>query len=223
MPAITDHFDQLTDLGLKVIPLRANSKVPLTKCWQKDWSLNKSREKLLTFPESNLGLLLGDIIDVEGDSSHANNLLLDLIGDYPHPMYRSTKSIHHLFQTPESGLRLFKFQEIEFRGEGHQSVLPPSQHYGTQYKWIDQNFPVPEMPPRLLTFYQKITGKQPMPLGNIKVWCAACKKEIALHAKRFRLELEVFRRMSGNWECQSCRATDLRPLVRVLKQGHSIR
>lgn len=220
MSVIIEHFDYLTEQGLKVIPLRVNSKAPMTKCWQKDWSLEKNRQKLQQFPDANIGILLGDVIDVEGDSESANNILADLIGNYPHPSYRSIRSVHHLFKTPDQDLRLLKEKEIEFRGHGHQSVLPPSQHLGIEYQWLTELFPIPEMPPRLLKFYLKLSGhEQSLPAGHIKVWCANCRKECFLHKKRFALELEVFKMLGSPWECQKCRVIDTRPMVRALRSG----
>lgn len=216
MPSMVYHFDHLTEHGLKVIPLRENSKVPIGKGWQRDWNLEKSRERLRRFPEANLGLLLGDIIDVEGDSQHANKMLCDLIGDYPHPSYKSTRSVHHLFLTPDPKLRIVKNNQIEFRGHGHQSVLPPSQHFGVEYQWLSEIFPIPEMPPKLKTFFDKVVDgdKEATKQGQMKVWCGACRKECFLNKKRFQLELEAFRSMQNVWECQRCRTMDLRPIIR---------
>ena len=221
---ITEHFDYLTDLGLKVIPLRENSKAPMNKCWQKDWDYRRNRERLSCFPKANIGLLLGDVIDVEGDSDHANKVLLDLIGDYPHPSYRSTRSTHHLFKTPDSKLRLLKFREIEFRGHGCQSVLPPSQHLGVEYRWLTELFPIPEMPDKLRRLYDTLTGKvksnkskSKTKPGYVQAWCSSCNAECYLHQKRFQLELEVFKLTGSSWKCQNCRTMDLRPMVRTLR------
>jgi hypothetical protein len=219
MPTITEHFDQLTDLGLKVIPLKVNSKAPMTKAWQKDWNWKKSREKLIQYPDANIGLLLGEIIDVEGDDEHSNRILLNLIGDYPHPCYRSTRSVHHLFKSPDPDLKLLKHNQIEFRGFGHQSVLPPSQHFGVEYCWITQKFPIPEMPNRLRRFFDQLRGEKKAKTkpGCLKVWCSSCREECRLHQKRFALELKAFNLMGSNWECQKCRTIDMRPLVRALR------
>ena len=108
MDSILRHFDALTNHGLKIIPLRENSKIPLCSNWNKKWDHNCARIKIKKYPNSNIGLLLGEIIDVEGDSDEANKIIIDLINDYPHPIYRSYKSIHHLFLTPDSSLRHFR-------------------------------------------------------------------------------------------------------------------
>lgn len=222
MPGLLDHFDALTSRGLKVIPLRENSKVPLCRRWTQDWNREESRAKLQMFPQANIGLLLGDIVDVEGDSEQANRIVVDLIGDYPHPAYTSTKSIHHLFLTPEPTLRIFKVGDIEFRGHGHQSVLPPSSHFGTAYKWLKSfQFPVPEMPEPLLAFYRKHKLGRSIKPGHMEVPCAQCGKKCFLHHKRFDLELEAFHLLGSRWLCQSCRPIDLRPACRLLRRGVS--
>lgn len=119
------HFDALTKRGLQVIPLWANTKIPRMDGWTNMvWDRQQMRDLFCRYPSSNLGLLLGNIIDVEGDSPQANEIVSQMIGDYPHPSYVSTKSVHHLFLSPDPKLRRFVFQDIEFRGFGHQSVLP---------------------------------------------------------------------------------------------------
>lgn len=224
MPTILDHFDALTDKGLRVIPLRENSKIPLCKSWQQHWNRGDARYKLQVFPCANIGLLLGDIIDVEGDSEEANKVIQDLVGDYPHPAYRSTKSVHHLFLTPDPKLRIFKVGAIEFRGHGHQSVLPPSNHHGIQYQWLNGfRFPVPEMPDRLHIFYEKHRRGHCIKPGHMKVWCSECGKKQYLHHKRFELELEAFGEMGLKWQCQQCRVFDLRSACRFLRSKASKR
>lgn len=218
---IVDYFDKLVALGLQIIPLRANSKIPYYRKWNaKQWNMEKAREQLLRYPDSNIGLLLGQIIDVEGDDEHANRLIEDLIGDYPHPVYTSTKSVHHLFRTPDPDLSIQTFEKVEFRGYGHQSVLPPSVHYGISYRWVNARFPVPEMPPRLLRFFEKLRRglKDDVKPGHVKVYCSVCGKEHYLHKRRWKLELQAFSTFGLQWQCHVCRKLDLRPLCRKLKR-----
>lgn len=224
MPTILDHFEALTSKGLKVIPLRENSKIPLYKNWNKDWEYHWVKQKFQRFPNSNLGLLLGDIIDVEGDSDEANQIILNIIKDYPHPTYRSSKSIHHLFLTPDNSLRHFRWKEIEFRGHGHQSALPPSQAKGVVYKWLKNfKFPVPPMPDELIVFLEKKRNKKlhkcPLKPGHKKVRCFSCQETIYLHQKRHELELYAFKLLGQRWECQECRTIDLRPACRLIRSG----
>ena len=229
MPTVIDHFDALTSKGLRVIPLRENSKVPMCKGWSKIWDRDQARSKLERFPDANIGLLLGEIIDVEGDSEEANHTIQDLIGDYPHPSYQSIRSVHHLFATPDSSLRIFRIGEIEFRGHGHQSVLPPSSHYGFRYHWLKNFcFPPPEMPERLRVFYERHAKgiKDRNKPGHIRVWCNQCRESCWIHSKRFREELAVFKLLEQRWVCQNCRKLDLRSACRMMRAnipGHQIR
>lgn len=222
MSFILDHFDALTSRGLQVIPLRENSKVPLIKGWTENWDKSVSRDILLRFPTANIGLLLGNVVDVEGDSNEANEIILSLIGNYPHPSYRSTKSIHHLFLSPDPQLRHFHWQKIEFRGFGHQSVLPPSQHAGVRYQWLEHfKFPIPEMPERLVRFYETLSRGKLMGLkpGHMRVWCGACGEKVLLNQRRFKLELEAFKLLGTKWECHKCRTIDLRSACRLIRSG----
>lgn len=219
MSVILDHFDALTDRGLKVIPLRTNSKAPMYREWQKDWSRDFARAKLQEFPDANLGLILGEVIDVEGDSDRANRLLLNLISDYPHPCYQSTKSIHHLFLNPVADLRHFRWEEIEFRGHGHQSVIPPSQHQGIKYRWLESfRFPVPPMPAKLLSFYEaKIATPRKDP-RFATIWCVTCRKKFQPHRNRLTLEEQAFQALGQKWQCHDCRTIDLRDACRLLRK-----
>jgi hypothetical protein len=224
MSSILRHFDVLTKQGLKVIPLRQNSKAPVYKNWNKKWNLESTREKFEAFPNSNIGLLLGDIVDVEGDSEEANQIILDLIKDYPHPTYKSSKSIHHLFLTPDPFLRRFCWKEIEFRGHGHQSVLPPSKINETTYKWLSGfKFPVPPMPCELIRFFhqkrQQKNKKIRLKINHKKIHCYTCRKVFFLHKKRLELEIESFRILNKRWECNKCRDVDIRSACRLLRAG----
>jgi len=219
MSTTIDHFDKLTNLGLKIIPLRENSKVPMYKGWNTHWDKGRARERLEQFPDANIGLLLGDVIDVEGDSEFANDTILRLIGDYPHPSYRSVRSTHHLFVTPDPKLSILKIGDIEFRGHGHQSVLPPSSHYGFEYQWFRNfKFPVPQMPEPLLSFFRRhMYGQPERKPGHIRVWCAKCGRKRWIHQKRHELETEAFRIFEERWTCHKCRTLDIRPVCRMIK------
>jgi hypothetical protein len=221
MASILNHFDALTNQGLKIIPLRENSKIPLCRNWNKKWDHDWARRKIKKLPKSNLGLLLGDIIDVEGDSEEANETILNLIKDYPHPTYRSSKSIHHLFLTPDASLRHFRWKEIEFRGHGHQSVLPPSQAAGVFYRWLKSfKFPVPKMPDELISFLnakRKSKNSYQIKPGHMKIRCFCCEKTKHLHKKRFELELTAFQLLGQKWQCHGCRDVDLRKDCRIIR------
>lgn len=220
MPTTIDHFDKLTELGLKVIPLRENSKVPMCKGWNSNWDRVAARERLERFPDANIGLLLGDVIDVEGDSEQANDIIARLVRNFPHPSYQSVRSVHHLFQTPDPNLKILKVGEIEFRGHGHQSVLPPSSHHGFQYKWFRNfKFPIPEMPEPLLLFFRRnmYGAKVDRKPGHIRVWCAGCDRRVWIHKDRHEIETEAFHIFEQRWLCQGCRTLDIRSICRMIR------
>lgn len=220
MQKILRHFDTLTEQGLKIIPLRKNTKIPICKKWN-IWNQEEARDVLERLPDSNIGLLLGDIVDVEGDSEDANKKINELIGDYAHPMYSSTKSIHHLFQNPDPYLTILKHKKIEFRGNKHQSVLPPSTlDTGVLYKWLGLvRFPVPPMPEKLLSFYnQLISDREIVKPGHMRLPCSTCSELCYIHQKRFNLELIAFKEFNMQWQCHSCRTLDLRPLCREIRR-----
>ncbi len=221
MATVLDHFDFLTSKGLKAIPLFRGTKKPMYRGWNVRWDRHFCRSILLKNPNCNLGLLLGDVIDVEGDTESANKLLANLIGDYPHPSYTSSKSVHHLFNNP-GDLRILKFKNIEFRGHGHQSVLPPSKHEdGTIYRWTENTkFPIPNMPKKLLNFFYKVRDKKDTILkpNHMPIHCIYCKNVFYLHKKRFELELAVFKDLCQKWCCRNCRALDIREACRIKRR-----
>lgn len=217
------HFDALTAQGLRIIPLRPLSKIPVSKGWV-NWNKELCRDMLVKNPEYNIGLLLGEIIDVEGDSKEANDKISELIGDYQHPSYASTKSIHHLFINPDQQLTILKHQDIEFRASRHQSVLPPSVlENTTSYRWLAPiQFPIPPMPDRLLQFFLdmkrwKLESKTAVKPGHVGLHCYLCKKECFLHRKRFTLEVIAFKELGMRWTCHNCRKVDVRSACRRIR------
>lgn len=143
-------------LGWNIIPVNINSKQPIGKKWnERFWEEERVRNILLSQPNINLGIMLGKIVDVEADTEASNKFLNQIIGNYPHPIYRSTKSYHHLFISPDENLTRFVVDNIEFRGHKHHSLLPPSIISGIKYEWIKPIFPVPQMPDSLRKFYWK--------------------------------------------------------------------
>lgn len=222
-----ESFKKLVNFGLKPITLYQNTKIPFHKAWNENWSKEKQLNILSKNEAVNLGILLGDIVDVEGDTKLANNIVLELIGNYQHPCYRSQKSIHHLFLNPDKDLRIFKFNDIEFRGHGHQSVVPPSIINNVTYEWIDCSFPVPEMPSKLLAFYEKNKKKKKDTLlkpGHMLIACYCCRNKFFIHKTRYQLELFAFREKKLPWHCRACRTINInnrcREIKKILKHNH---
>ena len=84
------YFDKYVEIGLKPIPIYKFQKCPVSDGWNKDWSIDRWRPYFNT-NELNIGILLGDIIDVEGDSDEANDLLERMIDGCSRPRFRSSK------------------------------------------------------------------------------------------------------------------------------------
>lgn len=222
---LIDYFDAYAKAGLRVIPLFPKSKVPMWDGWNLNWEEDRCRQACVKYPFANLGLLLGEIVDVEGDTEDANKSLAQMIGDCPHPIYRSSKSDHHLFMNPDPDLTARRFSDIEFRAYKHQSVIPPSRHEdGTQYQWLAKTkFPIPPMPGTLLEYYQRNIANLHRPNikpGHLRPWCSACRQKKYIHKKRYHLEVEAFKTLGLNWECRICRSVDIRELCRELRAKH---
>lgn len=206
----TEFFDRYTQAGFKIIPLVG--KIPILGGWENAdaHDAGRCREMIQATPNSNMGLLLGEYVDVEGDSEQANATLDRLVGDTPHPKWRSSRSVHHLFLNPDPELTRFVTKKIEFRGHKHQSVLPPSQHEdGCLYSWMKgTKFPVPRMPDALVDFYWSRRTSVRKPLlkpGHVSMTCHLCGYKTMLHHKKLIKE-RLWCSIAGvRWSCRKCR------------------
>ncbi len=224
-----EYFDIYVRYGLHVIPLYPNSKIPVWKKWNQGYDEERCRKYLLANPASNLGLLLGEFVDVESDTPEAEAMLDQLIGKYVHPHWRSHKSVHHLFLNPDPKLTSTRFLGMEFRAFKHQSALPPSLHKeGVQYYWKHIHFPIPAMPPALAEYYFKNRPAYPkgssrrksrklLPDGIMLTQCKTCMRKEKIHRERLRLEVRAFAELDKSWECHKCRVDDVRPACRRIR------
>lgn len=232
-----DWFNAYVNMGLQPIAIYKSTKCPVGKEWQKDWSPEKWRPYFSSKDDDdyNIGFLFGKIIDIEGDSKEANELLYNLIGDLPHLMFSSSKSIHHLFLNP--GLSSRKFDNIEFRAFKNQSVAPPSIHTnGDKYSWLaSSSNTITEMPQSLIDYYhfkleerftkkpsknkkENIKNKKNKKPGYIKTECKLCKNMFYMHRKRLLLEVKAFKEFNSLWMCRGCRKFDVRPSCRIIRK-----
>lgn len=223
MSRLVDFFDRYTsEHGWKIIPVHPRSKIPVGIGWNGRYNRWRSRHYVYTHPDVNLGVLLGDFVDVEGDTPKANAFLNDLLRGYAHPSYESNKSVHHLFRTPDHELTALRHQDIEFRGHLHFSVLPPSLHTeGGAYKWLTEpTKEMPEMPLGLLDFYrQHRRQSSELKPGFVKPRCSKCECEQVIHRKRYVLEVRAFRHCGLVWECRGCRKVDVRNVCRHIRKS----
>jgi hypothetical protein len=228
---IANYFEAYLTCGFNPIALYPGSKIPVFKDWQVDWSADKYRAAFDQMPDANMGFLLGTVMDVEGDTEEANEMIFDLTRHCPHPMFKSNKSCHHLFLSPNPNITICKFDGIEFRGRRHQSVVPPSVHKsGKVYEWLKKStFPAPPMPTALVNLlyshYRDIKTAKPQQNGkkanHTASLCNECGRRSYIHKTRLVLEVRAFASLDQKWQCQKCRKVDVRPICRKVRDQMS--
>lgn len=223
-------FEIYIQVGLQPIAVFKEKKHPVGKGWELNWTAEKWRPYFDIEDAYDMGILLGDIIDVEGDTLEANDLLMQMTEFTPHPMFRSQKSTHHLFLNPYPKLTIDKFNGMEFRANKHQSVVPPSTHKsGAKYGWLaGSKFKIPEMPHELMCYYELNSSKfkttNQIKSGHAQIVCKICKEIYFIHKKRLFLESCAFKKLKLPWMCHGCREFDVRESCRSIrnKLNHSL-
>jgi len=217
-------FKKYVSLGYRPILLQPKSKKPIFKNWNVNYTQRKYWNILQHDANFNIGLLLGDVIDIEGDNPQANNFLNNLFKNIPHPIYKSFKSTHHIFRNYQhSNITRFHLKGIEIRAYTHQSVVPPSSHQEDSFKYtwltdLPSIYEIPffskELENRIRKFCDEtfcLTKK-----NHLKIWCVECKKVCFGHQRRIKKEIEVFKMDGKKWTCHSCRPESIRDKVRKL-------
>ena len=215
-------FELYVQAGFQPIAVFKEKKAPVGMGWNLNWTAEKWRPYFEIEDAYDMGILLGDIIDVEGDTEEANDLLMQMTEYAPHPMFRSQKSTHHLFLNPYPELTIKKFNGMEFRANRHQSVVPPSTHKsGAKYGWLaGSKFRVPEMPQELMDYYElnnKCKTADRSKPGHTQIDCRICKEAYFIHKKRLILELRAFKKLKLPWMCHGCREFDIRESCRSIR------
>jgi hypothetical protein len=219
------HFYR--NLGYKIIPIHFRSKSPIFSKWNGVYNPCFIENYINNFKFNlNFGILLGDIVDIEGDSIESNADIDALFESIKHPVYMSKKSKHHLFRSNLFDLQRIVDKGIEYRGHKHQSVIPPSIHEdGFEYKWLTKVFDFQEIPFLPIEIEEHISkliksrnikNKKNGSLKpeHIQANCLICSKKYYMHSKRFYKELHVLKTMGKKWECRDCRKIDLRKKIR---------
>lgn len=211
-------FSYYKNLGYDIIPLYKNTKIPMFKNWYQTNKNNITLENMnINDIEVNYGMILGDVVDIEGDSEEANNYIDYMLGGIPHPVFVSNKSKHHLFKSKFKKLSRIVVNGIEYRGHRHQSVIPPSKHEaGIDYKWISDICSF-DCLPCLPTFIEDIISsnlpkskknkkakKKGCKPGHVLAFCSKCRFENYLHEIKFLKELDFFRKEGKKWMCRKC-------------------
>lgn len=228
------YFDGYVNFGLKPIAMYLNSKKPVSDKWNENWTPERWRGYFDSDVQKyNMGILLGNVIDVEADDEDSNRLLDSMLGDVPHPAYASARSVHHLFLTPDPTLTFQKIQGIEFRGNKVCSALPPSIHEtGISYRFLKTSqFVLSPLPDDLLDFYwenkkeevsQTFVHKKPeLKPGHKRTTCKICGQKKFIHKKRLILEVKAFAKYKLCWMCHACReirGIDVRDDCRVVRK-----
>jgi hypothetical protein len=223
-------FQGYRNLGYQIIPLHFGRKSPVLNNWNRKYD----HELIETYfrnsdAKVNFGILLGDIVDVEGDSIQANQQLSDLFSKITHPIYQSAKSLHHLFRNPHTKLTRVACEGIELRAYRHQSAIPPSTHKdGMRYKWLTKLMHVddiPVLPEFVNDFLNKIRisaikkkYKNKVKPGHVQAICDKCSTHVFMHSKRFKLEIAIFKDHGEKWKCKTCRKFDLRQVIKNYKK-----
>ena len=116
------------------ITLQPNSKMPTTN----DWPNNGLTFDEACYPNANVGILLGEtsgLLDVDLDCAEAV-ALADIILPRPNAVFgrNAPDSCHYLYRCATSGKRVAfnaagsKSCIVELRGDGAQTMIPPSVH-----------------------------------------------------------------------------------------------
>lgn len=214
------------NLGYKIIPLFYKTKTPIFKNWNCNYD-PKVIKDFFAQQESpfNFGLLLGEIIDIEGDCLDSNKYIDELLRDIEHPCFQSKKSKHHLFRSTIKNLTRVVIEGVEFRGHRHQSVLPPSIHEdGQKYEWITKIYDFQNIPfiPRHIEEYirnqiSKSQSKQRKPKlkpNHTIVKCTICSKNIFINKDRLSKEVFFLSTHKISWSCNKCRTFDFRKQIK---------
>ena len=219
-------FEEYNALGFMPIPLAKFSKRPIFKAWNKNYSFQRTINFLKKTPDNyNVGILLGKVIDIEGDSEEANEFLDDLFQGIKHPVYSASKSKHHLFKNNNPSISRILYKDIECRGYNHQSVVPPSVHEdGKKYVWKTDLIKFQDLPylPKEIAIqlqkYKKLNHEILKP-NSMRIPCWNCKKQFFINKKRFKLEIESLHIIQQKWMCNKCRPYNLREMCRKIKSN----
>ncbi len=221
-------FNFYHSLGYQPIPLFYKTKTPIYKNWNSNYNYESILEYVAQQKQLNFGILLGNIIDIEGDCADSNKIIDDLLHDVKHPCFMSAKSKHHLFRSNIKSLTRIVVDNVEFRGHKHQSVVPPSKHEdGYEYKWLTEIFNISSIPylPQTIESYiisklkpdAQDKKKKLLKPNHTSIKCNECKKSILISRIRLNKELHFLQKEKTAWACNKCRTFDLRKIIKCHK------
>jgi hypothetical protein len=148
--AVLDAARRLARMGWPVIPVKPESKEPLTAHGVRDASTDDVRigQWWRKWPDANLGIATGrpgpQVLDID-DPDAAGDKLAELRRLDP-PEVATPRGGHLYFAGTDSGTVNLGYGEL--RGRGSYVVAPPSIHpSGREYTWLrEPNGPLPSAP-----------------------------------------------------------------------------
>jgi hypothetical protein len=180
-PRVLPAALEYAGLGLRVIPLRAGTKRPRTRKWQKAATTDPEtiQSWFAKYPASNLGICTGQgllVLDIDTKNNGRASLdsLLAEHGPLPETAEARTGTggSHYYFRVDPAlrlGNRANLCPGLDIRGEGGQIVAPPSLHpeTGRGYEWVQHPrqgiAPAPEWLVGLLTGSEAGQGRRSRP------------------------------------------------------------
>lgn len=209
-----ESFLKYLDFGYKPILLHQNTKIPIFYGWQKKYNYKTYYDLLIKSDKKyNIGFLLGNIVDIEGDTEEANEILNRYFLVKNHPIYKSKKSYHHLFKNSYRNISRIQINNFEIRGFSHQSVVPPSNVDSSEnYIWIEDLMPFNELPEIPIDFAKdfkissfKTNFKRETDKNKSGIWCFSCKNKFFLNKQLLNIQLQKFKLINEKWKCKNCK------------------
>jgi len=189
---------ELLELGLSVVPLQKNKKIPPEGCTWKEQQVILPSEELIEqrfekYPDSDLGVITGRVsglVVVDGDSAEACTWIEKNFPQSWLTVSNNGRGKHYYYKYPDKGTvrnsNKTLHAAVDIRGDGGLVVVPPSEHRsGNAYEWnISEGFSLedlgelPEYPEKYIEtkkteHKEKIeTEHVPGELKNIAEQCA---------------------------------------------------
>lgn len=138
--------------GIKTLPVEYQGKNPIGDAWQKTTDPRAAfRERVPQDKPCNVGILLGStshVVDVDLDSPIARDLAPQFLPKTGYCWgHAANPKSHYLYRCGGESLKTLKFTGpsgmlVELRGDGMQSVIPPSIHVsGNPIEYVCQGEP----------------------------------------------------------------------------------
>jgi len=188
---------ELLELGLSVVPLQKNKKIPPAGCTWKEQQKDLPSEDLIEkrfkqYPDSDLGVITGKvsgIVVVDSDSAEACAWIEKQFPTTWLTVSNNGRGKHYYFKYPKQGFvgssGSIVYENVDIRGEKGLIVVPPSEHKsGNLYQWnIAEGFSLenledlPEYPAKYIETKKEYKEKfeteyVPGELKNIAEQCA---------------------------------------------------